>query len=130
MNISEEMISKAKTAASAAELQEMAKDYNIEISESDAAEYFDILNGNRLQELSAEELGIVAGGKGVAPRLPAKYRVGQRVSFRGRICLTIICVHYDENAHIWKYDIRDRAGKIIPNQPLEDPNCRFKVEIA
>ena len=86
MNITEEMLAKAKTATSAAELQAMAKEFNIELTDEDAAEYFDFLNGkckvskDGLQELSSAELTMVAGGKGDNPKKPdPRYHVGQEL---------------------------------------------------
>ena len=60
MNISKELIEKAKTAKSAEELLEMAKAENIELTEEEAAKAFEELNKNG--ELSDEELDNVAGG--------------------------------------------------------------------
>ena len=79
MNISKELIEKAKTAKTAEELLEMAKVENIEISAEEAAKAFAELN--KTGELSDEELDNVSGGgcgdsnkSGDTP----KYSVGQR----------------------------------------------------
>ena len=135
MNISEEMISKEKTAASAAELQEMAREYNIDLSESDTADFLDVHNGNRssnedsLQELSAVKLEMVAGGK----RIPsAKFSIGQRImwSMRGSGTFygTITDAEYDKDVRAWKYSVclKDgftRASKLY----LEEPDYYTRV---
>ena len=60
MNISKELIEKAKTAKSAEELLEMAKAENIELTEEQAVKALAQLNRNG--ELSDEELDNAAGG--------------------------------------------------------------------
>ena len=60
MNISKELLKKAKTAKSAEELLEMAKAENIEISAEQAAKALAELH--KAGELSDEELDNVAGG--------------------------------------------------------------------
>ena len=79
MNISKELLEKAKTAKSAEELLEMAKTEKIELTEEQAAKAFAELN--KAGELSDEELENAAGGgcgdsnkSGDTP----KYSVGQR----------------------------------------------------
>lgn len=70
-NITAELIEKAKGAASAKELLALAKENGIEMTEEEAAAYFETLNGNgelsdktlnRSGELSDEELDNVSGG--------------------------------------------------------------------
>ena len=78
MNISKELLEKAKQAKTAEELLEMAKAENIEISAEEAAKAFAELN--KTGELSDEELDNVAGGCGDnAPKGP-KYSVGDWVT--------------------------------------------------
>ncbi|MBQ7300409.1 MAG: hypothetical protein IJW77_11290, partial [Clostridia bacterium] len=60
MNISKELLEKAKTAKSAEELLEMAKAENIELSAEQVAKAFAELN--KAGELSDEELDNAAGG--------------------------------------------------------------------
>ena len=60
MNISKELIEKAKTAKSAEELLAMAKAEKVELTEEEAAKAFAELN--KTGELSDEELENVAGG--------------------------------------------------------------------
>ena len=80
MNISKELIEKAKTAKSAEELLEMAKAENIELTEEEAAQAFAKMNKNG--ELSDEELDNIAGGcEGGAS--PQKFSVNDRVSHKG-----------------------------------------------
>ena len=78
MNISKELIEKAKTAKSAEELLEMAKTEKIELTEEEAAKAFAELN--KTGELSDEELDNVAGGCGDSNKSgdTPKYSVGQR----------------------------------------------------
>ena len=79
MNISKELLKKAKTAKTAEELLEMAKAENIELSAEQAAKAFAELN--KSGELSDEELDNVAGG-GCGGRTP-KFSVNDRVSHKG-----------------------------------------------
>ena len=60
MNISKELLEKAKTAKSAEELIAMAKAENIEMTAEEAAKYFAELH--KTGELSDEELDNVSGG--------------------------------------------------------------------
>lgn len=61
MNISKELLKKAKTAKTAEELLAMAKEENIELTSEQAAMVF--ANLNKTGELSDEELDNVAGGR-------------------------------------------------------------------
>ena len=79
MNISKEFFEKAKTAKSAEELLQMAKEENVELTEEQAAKAFAELN--KTGEIADEELDNAAGGgcgdsnkSGDTP----KYSVGQR----------------------------------------------------
>ena len=78
MNISKELIEKAKTAKSAEEQVEMAKTEKIGLTEEEAAKAFAELN--KTGELSDEELDNVAGGCGDSNKSgdTPKYSVGQR----------------------------------------------------
>ncbi|MGN0813937.1 MAG: hypothetical protein ACI4MH_01740 [Candidatus Coproplasma sp.] len=80
MNISKELIQKAKTAKTAEELLKLAKAEGVELSQEEAARYFAELN--KSGELSDEELGNVAGGCGEPD--PPKYAVGDKVWFYTR----------------------------------------------
>ena len=60
MNVSKELLKKAKTAKSAEELLELAKAENIELSAEQAAKAFAELH--KAGELSDEELDNVSGG--------------------------------------------------------------------
>ena len=81
MNISKELLEKAKTAKSAEELLEMAKAENIELTEEEAAQAFAKMNKNG--ELSDEELDNVAGGGCPGGATPPKFSVNDRVSHKG-----------------------------------------------
>jgi len=84
MEISQELIAKAKKAKSAEEIMKLAKDNGIEISEETAKMYFEQICP-KTGELSDEELDNVAGG--------ACY------SNDGRLWATIghKCKYYEEN---------------------------------
>ena len=81
MNVSKELLKKAKTAKSAEELLEMAKAENIELNAEEAAQAFAKMNKNG--ELSDEELDNVAGGCGrdyePSGETP-KFHVGDRLA--------------------------------------------------
>ena len=81
MNISKELIEKAKTAKSAEQLLAMAKAENIELTEEQAAKAFAELN--KTGELSDEELDNVSGGCGrdyePSGETP-KFHVGDRLA--------------------------------------------------
>ena len=81
MNISKELVEKAKTAKLAEELLAMAKAENIELNAEEAAQAFAKMNKNG--ELSDEELDNVAGGCGrdyePSGDTP-KYHVGDRLA--------------------------------------------------
>ena len=78
MNISKELIEKAKTAKSAEELLEMAKAENIELTEEQAAKAFAELN--KTGELSDEELDNVAGGCEGGATPPEIFRERQSIA--------------------------------------------------
>ena len=78
MNISKELLEKAKQAKTAEELIEMAKEENIELTVEQATKAFAELN--KTGELSDEELDNVAGGCGGRPR---KFHMNDRVSHKG-----------------------------------------------
>ena len=85
MNVSKELLEKAKTAKSAEELIEMAKEENIELTVEQAAKALAELN--KSGELSDEELDNVAGGcagpyqSGDTPL----FNSGDRVKYRKKI---------------------------------------------
>ena len=79
MNITKELLEKAKTAKTAEELLAMAKAEKVELTEEEAAKAFAELN--KTGELSDEELDNVAGG-GCQGR-PPKFSLNDRVSHEG-----------------------------------------------
>ena len=99
MNISKELLEKAKTAKTAEELLEMAKAENINFTAEEAAKAFAELN--KTGELSDEELDNVAGGCGKSPRygrlfgseaaVTYKYSIGDIVNAKLGIGGTITC---------------------------------------
>ena len=81
MNISKELLEKAKQAKSPEELLAMAKAENIELNAEEAAQAFAKMNKNG--ELSDEELDNVAGGGCPGGATPKKFSVNDRVSHKG-----------------------------------------------
>ena len=81
MNISKELLEKARTANSAEELLSMAKAEHIELTAEQAAKAFAELK--RSGELADEELDNVAGGGCGDPETPGepKFNVGDRVYY-------------------------------------------------
>ena len=61
LEINEEIIDKAKQAKTVEELITLAKQHDFQLTEEEAAEYFEALN-QKTGELSDEELDNVAGG--------------------------------------------------------------------
>ena len=86
MNISKELSEKAKTAKTAEELLEMAKEESIEMSAEQAAEYFVTIHASG--ELSDEELDNVAGGCGSGDE--PLFTVGQWVYVRATNAAALI----------------------------------------
>ena len=80
MNVSKELIEKAKTAKTAEELLEMAKEESIEMSAEQAAEYFATIHASG--ELSDEELDNVSGGCGNSPRYGNRFRSEDAVTYK------------------------------------------------
>lgn len=80
MNLSKELLEKAKAANSAAELKQMAKAENIELTAEEAERYFADLH--KTGELDDNELDNVSGGcgGGTSGDTP-KYNVGDHVYY-------------------------------------------------
>ena len=80
MNVSKELLEKAKQAKTAEELLAMAKAEKDELTEEEAAKAFTEIN--KTGEISDEELDNVAGGCG-DPETPGepKFNVGDRVYY-------------------------------------------------
>ena len=86
MNVSKELLEKAKTAKSAEELLAMAKVENVEMSAEQAAEYFVTIHASG--ELSDEELDNVSGGCGSGDE--PLFTVGQWVYVRATNAAALI----------------------------------------
>ena len=86
MKFSKELIEKAKTAKTAEELLEMAKEESIEMSAEQAAEYFATIHASG--ELSDEELDNVSGGCGSGDE--PLFTVGQWVYVRATNAAALI----------------------------------------
>ena len=106
MNISKDLLEKAKTAKTAEELLAMAKAENIELSAEQAAKAFAELN--KTGELSDEELDNVAGGGCPGGATPPKFSVNDRVSHKGSdgkaVYGTVVHILFDFG---YSYDVLD-----------------------
>lgn len=83
MNISKELLEKAKTAKSAEELLELVKGENINFTAEEAVKAFAELN--KSGELSDEELDNVAGGCDGFKPMKWKYNVGDCVIIKEQV---------------------------------------------
>ena len=125
MNISKELLEKAKTAKSAEELLELAKAENIELTEEQAKEYFATIHASG--ELSDEELDNVSGGCYESGDTP-KFSVGQHVGVcagRGHAPARILSVSDEKHDgwcknKQWIYSIKFDQGREIRNDVYED----------
>lgn len=122
MNISKELIEKAKTAKTAEELLAMAKAENIELTEEEAAKAFAELN--KTGELSDEELDNVAGGgcgedyepSGATPKFHVGDRLAQILPPVGRkIAVRVTYVSsvksYMYRVNVFTYNTEDLSSK-------------------
>lgn len=100
MNISKELLEKAKTVKTAEELLALAKNEGIELTAEQAAKVFAELN--KTGELSDEELDNVTGGCG--GRTP-KFSVNDRVSHKGsdgkEVCGTVVRVGEEKYYYVY-----------------------------
>ena len=101
MNFTNEQMNKAKTAKTAEELLEMAKESGIAMTEEEAEKYFAELN--KEGELNDSELASVAGGKG---RPDPKYYIGQMLysNLTGEPARIAIC-KYNETKEQYVYKL-------------------------
>ena len=114
MNISKELIEKAKTAKTAEELLEMAKEESIEMSAEQAAEYFVTIHASG--ELSDEELDNVAGGCGSGDE--PLFAVGQWVYVRATNAAALILENLGKQGSIfpefkYKIEVNDTGHFIV-----------------
>ena len=112
MNISKELLDKAKTAKTAEELIEMAKAENIELTEEEAAKALAELH--KAGELSDEELDNVAGG--CSPSAPPKYHVGDYVKY------------YYQYEFTWTYECTATGTSIIEDIKADGSTWMYKLE--
>ena len=125
MNFTEEMVAKAKTAASAEELQKLAEEEGIVLTAEEAEKFFSFFSADG--ELSDDALEAVAGGKGYT----AKFYLGDTVQFWyepksttlvGKITKMYTC----EAQGWWLYDVKQTIGvskgTVYSKLPLEDPS--------
>ena len=114
MNISKELLEKAKTAKSAEELLEMAKAENIELSAEQAKEYFATIHASG--ELSDEELDNVSGGCGSGDE--PLFAVGQWVYVRATNAAALILENLGKQGSIfpefkYKIEVNDTGHFIV-----------------
>lgn len=116
MNVSTELLEKAKTAKSAEDLVVMAKAENIELTAEQAAKYFAELH--KTGELSDEELDNVSGGWFCSsePSKPAKYKVGDFVEY------------YRQYEKGWGYLRAASYHSYITDVKYEGGNWMYKLE--
>ena len=112
MNISKELIEKAKTAKTAEEMLEMAKAENIELTVEQAAKALAELN--KSGELSDEELDNVSGG--CSPSAPPKYHVGDYVKY------------YYQYEFTWTYECTATGTSIIEDIKADGSTWMYKLE--
>ena len=134
MTITQDMLEKAKTAASAEELIKLAESEGITLTEEEAEKYFAFINNEG--SLKDEDLEAVSGGKG---HPDAKYSAGQRIRFwevDRYLKATVKSGHWSDLQGAWYYPV-----KLDPNQksgssdvggdewtlPLELPVYRTQV---
>ena len=118
MNISNELLEKAKKAKSAEELLEVAKSENIEFSPEQVDKVYAELH--KTGELSDDELDNVAGGCGSEYQSgdSAKFSVGQRVLYRETI-------HVPHQG----YDFYHYYGNVIEILPKKNGVFEIKVQL-
>ena len=112
MKISKELLEKAKTAKTAEELIEMAKEENIELTVEQAAKALAELN--KSGELSDEELDNVSGG--CSPSAPPKYHVGDYVKY------------YYQYEFTWTYECTATGTSIIEDIKADGSTWMYKLE--
>ena len=112
MNVSKELLEKAKTAKKAEELIEMAKAENIELSAEQAAKAFAELH--KAGELSDEELDNVSGG--CSPSAHPKYHVGDYVKY------------YYQYEFTWTYECTATGTSIIEDIKADGSTWMYKLE--
>ena len=114
MNISKELLEKAKTAKTAEELLELAKAENIELTAEQAKEYFVTIHASG--ELSDEELDNVAGGCGSGDE--PLFAVGQWVYVRATNAAALILENLGKQRSIfpefkYKIEVKDTGHFIV-----------------
>ena len=112
MNVSKELLEKAKTAKKAEELIEMVKEENIELTVEQAAKAFAELH--KAGELSDEELDNVSGG--CSPSAPPKYHVGDYVKY------------YYQYEFTWTYECTATGTSIIEDIKADGSTWMYKLE--
>ena len=114
MNISKELIEKAKTAKTAEELLAMAKAEGFELPEGEAKTVFSKLN--KTGELSDEELNNVSGGCGSGDE--PLFTVGQWVYVRATNAAALILENLGKQGSIfpefkYKIEVKDTGHFIV-----------------
>jgi len=114
------MMEKAKEAKTAAELMELAKAENIELTEKEAQELFTRLHAEG--ELSDDELGNVAGG-GCSESTALKYNVGDIVALVSKRCP-------DCNGSVFRITYAVKDATRTSDYWLECIHCKLNSEVA
>ena len=114
MNVSKELLEKAKTAKSAEELLAMAKAEGFELPEGEAKTVFSKLN--KTGELSDEELNNVSGGCGSGDE--PLFTVGQWVYVRATNAAALILENLGKQGSIfpefkYKIEVNDTGHFIV-----------------
>ena len=114
MNISKELVEKAKTAKTAEELLAMSKAEGFELPEGEAKTVFSKLN--KMGELSDEELDNVSGGCGSGDE--PLFAVGQWVYVRATNAAALILENLGKQGSIfpefkYKIEVKDTGHFIV-----------------
>lgn len=136
MNVSKELLERAKTTKSAEELLEMAKGENIELTAEEAAKAFEELH--KTGEISDEELDNVSGGgcgdnspKGEVDS-PSKivylYSVGQIVEVYNGDISTTTSTYRIISLGFYKYPYGETYVPTYYVQSLANPDDKRKVQ--
>ena len=125
MNVSKELLEKAKTAKSAEELLAMSKAEGFELPEGEAKTVFSKLN--KTGELSDEELDNVSGGGCRDSGDTPKFSVGQNVyeyANRGSYPVTVTYVSSEKTdcggiitSNVFTYSVQPKCGELETDVP-------------
>ena len=122
MNFTDEMIARAKTAASAEELRKLAAEEGVELAAEEAEQYYSFLAGQG--ELPDAALEAVAGGKG---KPKPKYHEGQYLwrYFRSTVNwmemqVTSVDFYHEQFGYMYSYRVLNEEGQPVLEDFLEN----------